>query len=709
MKKDALLKLAQQQYSAGADAMAEQMQEMEEDLRIYDGSGIWDEALRTSRVNDPKGARPCLTISDIPPRCRQIMNDVRQNKPSIKIRPVDSGADVETAEVLSGIIRHIEQNSMADIAYETANFYQTVAGVGYFRLVEAYSQDENKPELYIRPIYNPNSVVIDPYADCPVASNARYAFITEDIPRKDFEREYGDRDIVDFQSLGNDRDADINQWITEDFVKVAEWFNLEERGENRIITEDGEEYGEDEYWSNPGERKKVVDTQYDRRLVCVWRKITGNRVLKEIELPITYIPVIRVPAEYFISKGRRIFRGVVRDARDAVRMVSYTFSSYIESTTVQTKTPYIMAEGQDEGYEQEWQNSNIENTAVLHYRPVSFDGTPSPAPQRVPPPMASQGIIQGLVLSQQALKDVTGMGAASLGQKGNETSGRAILARQKEGDVGQYHIQDNLSKAMRYMGRIIVQWIPHVYDERTVARILGEDGESRMVELTQNPNAPAVTKIPYQTQTGEQKIRRIYNLGVGCYDVVATVGPSYSTKRVETSEMMSQIFQAAPQMIPILGDIFLANQDGPGFDRMAKRLKAMLPPQVAQVDSEGDQSQEEIPPRVAAQLQDMQSKLQEAAQIIQGLQGERERLEAENASKQGEIQAKLAATQAGVDEEKIKSAAQIYMTQMKIDSDEKIAGLQSRVEHMSSIFQLLMKQFEGTGASSPGSESETMQ
>lgn len=706
MNKQDLLKLAKDQYRSGSDAIADELQEMDEDMRIYEGQGIWDDALKTSRLNDPKGARPCLTISDLPPRCRQIMNDVRQNKPAIKIRPVDSGADVETAEVLAGIIRHIEQVSMADVAYETANMYQTITGLGYFRLVEAYSPDGNMPELYIRPVINPNSVVIDPAADCPVASNAKYAFITEDIPRKQYEEEYGDKDddAISFQAQDMGTDTDVSQWITEDYIKIAEWFNIEERGTNRIVTEAGE-FSEDEYWKLP-ERHRVIDTEYERKLVCVWRKITGDRVLKEVELPISYIPIFRVPGEYFIVKGKRVFRGVVRTARDAVRMVSYTFSSYIESITAQTKTPYIMAEGQDEGYEQEWQNSNIENSAVLHYRTVDVEGTPAPAPQRVPPPMASQGIIQGLVLSQQALKDVSGMGAASLGQKGNETSGKAILARQHEGDIGQYHIMDNLSKAMRYLGRVIVQWLPHVYDEERVVRILGEDGETSSVRL--DPNQPeAVLKQAYTDAQGLQKIKKIYNIGVGTYDVVTTVGPSYSTKRVETSEMMSQLFQAAPGLIPLLGDIFLQNQDMPGAERMAKRLKAMLPPQAAQADGESDDM--EIPPQVIAQMQDMQAKLQQAGQIIEQLQAERERLEQENASKQGEIQAKIVATQAGVQEQQIQSATEIYRAQMEIDSRERIAGLQAQVDQMQQAFQLFMQQMTaGTDSEQSGKpEKET--
>lgn len=695
-----LLEQAKDAYKAASEAFSEQRAEMEEDMRIYDGVGIWDDALRTARLNDPKGARPCLTISDIPPRVRQITNDVRQNKPAIKIRPVDSDADVETAEILGGIIRHIEGQSMADIAYEMANMYSAIQGVGYFRLVEGLSPEENQRELYIRPIFNTSSVVIDPASYCPVASTAKYAFVTEDIPRKEFEREYGDKEDVVGWNADNAEGVSVDDWITEDYVRIAEWMRLEEVKTPKEVQTATGIYPYDE----KPDTDEIIETYYDRTLRCVWRKMIGTRILKTIELPISYIPVFRVPGEMYLKEGKVCMKGLVRDARDAVRMVSYTFSSYIESTTAQTKTPYIMAAGQDENYEKEWALANIQNASVLHYNQVDVDGAAAPPPRREPPPMASQGIIQGLVLAKQALKDVTGLGDASLGQKGNETSGKAILARQKEGDVSTYHYADNLSKAMRHMGRVAVQWLPHVYDERKVVRIIGEDGQTDSITL--DPAQPeALTKTPYFDNNGQRKIKRIYNIGVGCYDVVATVGPSYSTKRVETVEMMQQLFQGAPGLIQLIGDIYLENQDGPGFDRMAKRLKAMLPPQVQQADAEDDQ--EDIPSHVIAQIQDMQAKLQEAGQIIEGLQGERERLEAEAQNKQGEIQAKLAAIEGKLQETKVKTTADVYQTQMEIDSREKIAGLQAQMDQMALTMQAFMQQQQAaTDGASSGQDSK---
>jgi hypothetical protein len=703
-KTEELLELAREQFSSSESADSMAREEAQEDLCIYEGEGIWDERLRSARTGDPKGARPCLTISDLPPRVRQVTNDVRQNKPSIKIRPVDSGADLDTAEIFNGIFRHIEQQSMADIAYETANFYQVVGGFGYFRLVEGFSPEENQRELYIRPVPNPFAVYMDPLSLCPVASTARYCFIAEDMLKKEFEREYGDKDEVVGWNDGYDGDDMLRQgWYTEETVRVAEWMNIEEVSKKYLRTEKGALMSEDEYLEQPEDvRDRIIETKWDRHLRCVWRKITGNRILKEITLPISYIPVFRVPGEMYIKGGKTIYKGLVRDSRDAVRMVSYTFSSYIESISVQTKTPYIVAAGQLDGFEADWAASNIENAPALQYNPITIDGTNAlPPPARQDPPMASQGIIQGLILAQQALKDVTGMGAASLGQKGNEVSGKAILARQKEGDVGSYHYADNLAKAIRHLGRVGLQWIPHVYNERKVIRIISEDSTTEMVDIDQDQAIAKREIESYDFATDSRKIKKIYNLGIGCYDVVTTVGPSFSTRREEATTMMSQMFQSNPQLVQLVGDIFLENQDMPGAQRMAKRLKAALPPQIAAVDDE----KSDIPPQVQMQMQQMQAQLQEGAQLMQQLQGENADLAKKLEDKAADIQAKVHDTDVRYQAAELKAQSDLAIAQLAADSKESIAHLQAQVDRMEAVLRqqaaMAAVAARGTGARSP--------
>ena len=682
-----LLEKARLQFAIAEEAQSQQVWEAQEDIRIYDGVGVWEPRLRAAREGDPKGARPCLTVSDLGPRVHQITNDVRQNRPSIKVRPVDDNADIETAEVFNGIVRHIEEQSSADIAYETGNFYQVVGGYGYFRLVEGYSKGGEGKELFIRPIANIFSVYMEPTLD-PVGADIGYCFITEGIPRKQFEDEYPENSVEGW-SEGDGTDQ-WRQWVNEDTVRIAEWFNLETKTRNIIKTRSGE-FSEDDYWAQDKvnqtlgkDRDEVMETREEKRRVCIWRKIVGSKVLKEIELPISSIPVFRVPGEMILVDGKLVFKGLVRDSRDAVRMVSYNFSSYIEAVSLQPKAPFIAAAGQTEGFEDQWENANNENYSVLNYNAVDVNGTPVPPPQRSQPPMASQGLIQGLLLAQNAVKDTTGMGAASLGQKGNETSGKAILARQREGDNSTFHFVDNLAKAIRQCGRVLIEWIPKVYSETKVARILGEDGTAKQAYLD-STQSESVRKVPGP----DGKIRKIYNLGVGCYDVVSTVGPGYTTKRVEMAEMMANLFQAQPELVPILGDIFIGAQDIPGADRMAKRLKAMLPPKAAEADNEDEE--QAIPPQAMAKMQQMEQQIQAMQEAGAALQTENQRLTMEAANRQGELQLKAQANE--IASEKNQLDAQVSLQTNERDNETRILiqQMKDRMDEQSRQIDALMQ------------------
>lgn len=677
MNQKKLLELAREQYAEAREGISQQREEYEEDMRIFDGEGIWPERLRQAREGDPKGARPCLNISDLAPRVHQVTNDFRQNRPAMKIRPVDDNADVETAKIFNGLARHVEQSSDADIAYETANFYQTVGGEGWFRMVEEYC--EGSRTLAIRPIFNTKAVKPDPFAFDPVGATMRYCFIDEDVPRAVFEREY-----PRVETTGWDGDDDQYGWVTEDSVKVCEWFNIEVKSRNRIKTAAGE-MSEDEYWSDAeakGVKAEVMGTFEDKRTVVMWRKLVANKILKEIELPITYIPVFRMAGETYVVEGRPVSKGLVRDSRDAVRMVSYMFSTYVEATALQPKAPFVGAAGQFDGFEHEWGGANSDNLAYLEYNTVDVNGNPAPPPQRSQPPMASQGIMQGLMLAKDALKDTSGLGAASLGQKGNETSGKAILARQKEGDVSTFHLADNAAKAIRQCGRVFVQWAPKVFDEAQVARIIGEDGSAEQAYLDPEQEESMRKVEVLDPKTGGMRIRKIYNLGVGKYDVVSSVGPSYSTKRVEQAEMMNQLFQSFPQSFQVLGDIFMENQDGPGTDRMAKRLKALLPPEAAKADEDEEQP---IPPQIQAQMQQLQQQVQEGGSIVQELLEENKKLQQQVANKEAETRAKVYGEDEETAREKIRAAASIQVTEMNNETKEMIAGFQHQLSEAQMI------------------------
>jgi hypothetical protein len=339
-------------------------------------------------------------------------------------------------------------------------------------------------------------------------------------------------------------------------------------------------------------------------------KTNGYEVLQEQEWAGKWIPVIRVVGNEFEVDGRIFVSGLVRNAKDAQRMYNYWVSQEAEMLALAPKAPFIGYGGQFEGYENQWKTANTTNWPYLEVNPDVTDGMGAtlPLPQRAPPPLAQTGLIQAKMGASDDIKSTTGQYDSSLGATSNERSGKAILARERQGDVGTYHYGDNLNKAIRYATRQLIDLIPKIYDTERIARIVGVDGEVSMVKI--NPDQPEpVKKIVDQTGI---VIEKIYNPSVGIYDVVATTGPSYMTKRQEALEAMAQILQGNPQLWSVAGDLFVKNMDWPGAQEMAKRLAKTIDPKLM---SETDED-----PALQAAQQQMQAMGQEMEQMHQMLQ-----------------------------------------------------------------------------------------
>jgi hypothetical protein len=218
--------------------------------------------------------------------------------------------------------------------------------------------------------------------------------------------------------------------------------------------------------------------------------------------------------------------------------------------------------------------------------------------------MASSGLLQAKAGASEDIKATTGQYNASLGQGGNERSGKAILARQREGDVGTYHYGDNLTRGVRHIARQLVDLIPKIYDTQRIARIIGEDGETKMAKI--DPEQPMPVR-EIRDQEGIL-IDKIYNPGVGKYDVVATTGPGYATKRQEALEAMGQLLQGNPQLWAVAGDLFVKNMDWPGAQEMAKRFAKTIDPKFL---NDGEES-----PELQAAQQQIQAMSQQMDQLV---------------------------------------------------------------------------------------------
>jgi hypothetical protein len=624
---DKIVQEAMERFEYANTEESEQRKEMLEDIR-FRALEQWPDSVKNARENDPNGARPCLTLDRTNQYIRQVVNDARQNKPAIKTLPVDSESDHEVAEIYNGIIRHIEYNSNAEVAYDTALDSACTGGLGYFRIVTR----EVKPgvqDIFLVRVQNPLSV----YFDCDSyevdGSDAMWSLVMEDVPTKRFKQLYPKASDIDFKD-------DENNWINKEVVRVAEYFKVVTEEKNLIAIVGGQQLSEEEYWTlarQIGFKPEIVSSEMVEHRKVKWYKVNGKEILDEKEFPSSYIPIIPVHGNEYWVDNKRILSGMIRGAKDAQRIYNYMYSSMVERVALEPKAPFIAAAGQIEQYEDIWKTANTTNRAVLPYDPVDVNGTALPAPQRSQMDGSFANYMPILQTCDTNIQASLGMYQASLGQQSNETSGRAIMARQREGDNATFHYIDNLSRSMRHAGRILVEMIPKIYDTNRVARIIGEDASDEMVKLDPTQGTP-VREV--QKENGE--IEKIYNIGIGTYDVTVTVGPSYTTKRQEAADSMMQLVQSNPDMFSAIGDLIVRNMDWPGADEIAKRLKKMLPPNLQE-----QEGAPEIPPEVQAMMDQMsqgleqaQQGLQQAGMTVQELEAKVAELEAEKKNKEAE-------------------------------------------------------------------------
>ena len=578
-------------------------------------------ATRGSVQGQTINARPCLTINKLPQHVLQVTNDQRQNRPSGKVIPADDKADVEVAEIFNGIVRHIEYISDADVAYDTACDNQVTFGEGYFRILTEYCNDNSfDQDLRIGRIRDSFSVYMDPTIQDPCGSDAEWCFINQEMTKEVYEREFPDAGSLSSLPYGVG-DGQLSSWIMDDTVRIAEYFYVKHESKMLHLYHGNVSamMGSPEDKQMAAMGMKPIKTRNADVKSIKWCKTNGFEVLDERDWPGKYIPVIRVVGNEFEIDGRMYVSGLVRNAKDAQRMYNYWVSQEAEMLALAPKAPFIGYGGQFEGYEQQWKTANTTNWPYLEVNPDVTDGQGSmvPLPQRAQPPMASSGLLQAKAGASDDIKSATGQYDSSLGATINERSGRAILAREKQSDTGTYHYVDNLARAIRYCTRQLVDMIPKIYDTQRIARIIGVDGETDKASIDPMQAEP-VKKIVDERGI---VIKKIYNPGVGIYDVAVTTGPSYMTKRQESLDAMSQLLQGNPQLWAVAGDLFVKNMDWPGAQEMAARFAKTIDPKLLSDDDD---------PALQAANQQMQAMGQEMQQMHQMLQNVHNSIEAQD-------------------------------------------------------------------------------
>jgi len=630
-----------------------------EDLTFLCGDDYaqWPAEERKRREND---GRPVLQENRLPTFVHQVTGDIRQLKPAIKFVPVDNEADEKRAEIIGGLTRYIENRSEAGAIYFRAADSQVACGIGHWRVLTEYADDTTfNQEIRIAPIEDGVAVLWDADSVLPSREDAMYCFVPVDMTRASFEAKYPGKTPNEIGDIGWNN---ASEWVADDFVRVAEYWTKVPTKRKLALHPDGQiseitdaDQSEIAMHLAHGARVETRDShKVVRYLVTATDILEGPSDWAGRHIPI--VPLIG--EEYRI--GRKLIRnGIVRNAKDPQRMLNYYYSAHTETVALQPKAPFMVTEVNVAKYQDLWEDANRRNLPYLVYEPDSKNG--GSMPSRIQPPVSSQGVLEGLQLAGDGLKAVTGIYDASLGARSNETSGKAIMARQREGDVGTFLYIDNFARAIRRTGQIIVDLIPHVYDTERTIRIMGEDGRIDVIEIN---------KAEGLGDSGQY----VNDITVGSYDVVAQMGPSYTTKREEAKDGMIAFVQAVPKAGELILDLLAKAQDWPMADDIAKRLRATLPPQM--LKSEELEKQGATPEQIQ-QFMDQQQQNQPPPPELMKLQAEMQirqaqmQFEQEKAATDAQIEA--AKLQEDARQADAKLQAEIMLEREKIDSEERIA------------------------------------
>jgi len=632
--KEEVLKTALKRFRLAEEADIEQRKLEQEDVEFRAGKQ-WSDADLMQRRSE---RRPALVINRIPQFIRQVSNEQRQNPSEIKVSPVDDKADIQTAKILQGMIRHIEYDSSADIAYATATDSAATKGRGYFRVITDYeSCDSFNLVAKIKRIRNSGSVFLDPHHKEPDGSDASWGFVFEDMSLDDFKAQYPKaklNSMDSYETTGNQTPG----WFSKDSCRVAEYFFKEYTNDTLLKLRDGSDILLSEAKQEIPE-ELILNKRQTTKVKIKWLKINGVEILEETYFPGEFIPIIPVYGDEIVMDGKVIFEGVVRHAKDSQKMYNYWASAETEMIALAPKAPFIGVEGQFEGHERAWKTANVVNHAFLQYKPISVDGKLAPPPQRNAFEAPVAAITNARMNAAEDLKATTGMYDAAMGNHSNETSGIAISRRVAQSQTTNFHFIDNLRKSQRHCGRILISIIPKVYDTARTVAILGEDGTKEIVQINQ-----IFEKDGKESQ---------YDLSKGKYDVTIDNGPSFMTRRQEAVASIIDFIKVYPAAAQIVGDLLAKNMDWPGAQEISERLKKMVPPELQ--DQNSDQAQMQMSPQIQGQMQQM-------SQMIEALTAQLNDANEKIKTKSMEIE----------------SRERIEMAKLKADISKKAAELDSR-------------------------------
>lgn len=645
-----ILTLMRDRFEHACQAEEDNRQSYIKNVRISSTANQWDEEVKKRRGSN----RPALTFNLLNIIVKQIIGDYRQNKMSIEVLPSGGPATEEAADIISGLIRHIERDSNAEEAYTNGLECSARGNIGYIRVIPEYESDDVfNQKLKIVPVKNPLTVYCDPAAKLLTRSDAEYIFVTEMISKETFRRLYPKAEEMGWDIVDINSDS-AGDWGNDKEIRLCEYFT-KERVQARLVAFDNgaviqiEDNEEIEALEQIG--IKAVKEREAERVNIKWRKCNGSHILEEKVYKTKYIPIIPVLGEEVNIEGKTSLRSAIYYAIDAQHSYNYERSTAIENSALTAKAPWKVTLKEIEMFRDQWDNANNTPTPYLIFTP---DPLHPNGPERIEPATPSTAAMQNAQLAAQDVQRTTGVFNAQIGEQSNVVSGVGLSEQQHQGITSTFIFLDNLRSAIEHCGRVLIDWIPEIYDKERTIRIINSEDDVEMQTVNQKQQ---------NLLLGVMEV--LNDITVGEYDVIVTAGKAFASRRREAVEGLIKWAQAFPQQAPLVADKVLQSMDVPGGEVMAERIKRSLPPQVINdPDSpEGKQA--------AAQVQQQQQKQQELQQQL---------LQSKIQVEQGKNQASMAKSSADVQ----KANAEV----IKAKSDIEIAAIEgqnTKIEHAMTV------------------------
>jgi hypothetical protein len=660
-KKLSTVEIAKQRYRRAVDAFGVLRQQAIADTKFVMGDSEnqwqWPEDVYQNR--SAMSGKPCLTINITAQHCNQIINSIRQNRPSAKISPVDGDGDKKTAVILGGMLRSIQSYSNADTAHDTAAEHSVYGGEGYWRVLTEYESPESFDQVItIKTIVNPQLVLIDPDAVEPDRSDAKWAFIFDELSPDQVHEEYPDMDVSSWV------EDEGNGWTGKNTIRRAEYFwcefvddtlikLMDGTTELRSKLPEGSVIKGDALILPDGSFMQIAAKRETTRKVWYWCKLLGGEsepIDKRI-WPGQYMPIITVVGKEVNVNGEIVRKGVVRDLKDSGRMVNYSYSAAVETVALQNKVPYLASAESIAGFEDIWGSANIENRAYLPYNEKDGEGRPLQMPSRQAPATMASAQVQMLQLSVEQMRASSGQQNANFGIRSEAQSGVGIQRLKAQGEIATFHFPDNLARALRYEAKVILDLIPKIYDTKRVIRILGLDGKETSALLD-----PEMGDAYREEVQGD--VDAVFNPMVGRYDVAIDTGPSYQTQRQEAADALTSLTQSMPNLSAVAGDLVVKSYDFPMADEISERLARALPPGLREDKSTPEMTPEhqQVMQQMNQQIDQLTQELHQSVDKVNELQDEKEMKLMELRVKAYEADTKrISAVSSGMTEEQIQA------------------------------------------------------